>query len=66
MEIYWAEPTFSLKQIIGLESYYGCARYLPNNGRFFNNGGRIRRFICKRILKKVRVSIEKGVLGTRY
>lgn len=52
---------FKLSQVICLILYYGFAQYLPVSNTYFNIGGHIRYFLCKRIFKKCgkQVNIER-------
>ena len=51
----------SLKQIFCLILYYGTAQYFPPSHLFFNIGGQLRGFLCKRIFRKVgkNINIER-------
>lgn len=56
-----------IKKIIYLILYYGFAQYLPESGKYFRIGGKIRYALCKRIFKKCGkyVNIErKAWFGT--
>lgn len=44
--------TITIKQLICLVLYYSIARYLPKSNTFFNIGGSIRTFLCRRIFRK--------------